>query len=139
MNKLYDILSKVRSQAENELGYLVDPESSSPIDWPKYPVMLIDSVGEASDDTKIVDTLEHTLAMSVAILVKDNSRNERIKKVTQVVSDFKQFIYRNEQWGCLAVDSSYDSSETVWTTDTDNLGAAIVKFFVTYRERIVNL
>tara|TARA_R110000824_G_scaffold100350_1_gene238642 strand:- start:34 stop:453 length:420 start_codon:yes stop_codon:yes gene_type:complete len=139
MNKLYDILSEVRSQVENELGYLVDPESSSPIDWPKYPVMLIDSVGEVGDDTKIANKIENALSISVAILVKDNSRNERIKKVTQVISDFKQFIYRNEQWGCLAVGSSYGSSETVWTTDTDNLGAAIVKFFVTYRERIVNL
>jgi hypothetical protein len=98
--------------------------------------MFIDSVEESGDDTQIVSKLENSIDITLAIFVKDNARSGRIDKVTQVITDIKQFIYRNERWNCLAVNSSYLTSQAIFTTDTDNVGASVVKFSVTYRELI---
>jgi hypothetical protein len=135
-NKMLDILKEITKLATAELGYLVDPQSSSPIDWVKYPVMFIDSVEEVGNDTLIVNKLDNSLDITVAIFIKDNDRQGRIKKVTEVLRDFKQFIYKHEQWGCVAVSSSYKASQTIWTTDTDNVGAGLLQFRVNYRESI---
>ena len=135
-NKLQGILDSLTALAEDELGYLVDPQSSSPVDWEKYPVMFIDNVAEEGNDGKIAGTLENILDISVAIMVKDVNRKARIKKITDVIEEFKQFIYRNYSWGCIAVTSEYLTSSTIFTTDNDSTGAALITFGVVYREKI---
>jgi hypothetical protein len=135
-SKMQDILDSITHLSEVELGYLVDPESPSPIDWNKYPVMFIDGVSEEGDDSRISGKLENTLSVSVAIMVSDSDRRNRIKKVTAEITRMKQFIYTNYNWGCNAITSEYISSSTVYTTDTDSMGAALVNFEVVYRENI---
>jgi hypothetical protein len=134
MDKLDQIIEKIKEEL-TAIGINVEPQDSSPIDWETFPVIYVEVIGNAPAGTELVGYYNNDAELSLICFVQDEQRTPRRQELTGLDAQLRAFISTNYQWGCLAAETFWDSSDMIVTTDQDHLGALTFNFTVNYREK----
>lgn len=134
-NPVDSIRKEILLKLETDMGYNVEPEGQTYIDWQSFPVAFLDIVDEKETNESKNGWFYNDLNFNLVVIIRDDSRNIRIEQISQACHDLKGFISKNFQWNCLAFETNYITSQFFPTTDSDDVGSLLFNFTVQYRER----